>query len=230
MASFGPLPPVPSTALCRVVTPQSTHESQNLWYFNWTAGVATDADMLLMANTLFDGYAAIYSGVATGGNHYVSSDTQLLYVSAIDLTSPTAAFAKSTRAPQVGAAAQKSINNSAFLLRKPIARRYRGGHGRCYFAGITGDNTTDGREWNVGTIQADMVSAMNAALGAVDVAAYPNIAGVHPVLVSYYDLHGVPVPPHRRVAPLVEAFSGPLTSDLVIRSQRRRVRNTPTPS
>lgn len=228
-----PLPSVPNTALCRVVVSQASHQSQNVLHFRWTGGPAAVGDMASLAEILFDRYSGLFTGAATGGTTYIGNDATLDYVTATDLTSPSGAFFKTTGASVPGAAAQKSIANSALLLSHSVGTRYRGGHGRTYLMGISPDNTDDGRTWDVGTIVADIDDWWTQTLTNVAAGTghpYPTIVSPELVVVSYYDRALNPVPPYRRAVPVVYPVITSGIADQVIRSQRRRVRNTPTPT
>lgn len=234
---MAPLPPVSAVAQCRVFMETGTggamlHQCQNVHFFSWAAGAATEADMVAMAQNLNNGYANMFTGLITGGVHYISDDTTVTQASAIDLTSPTSPQGVFVGATP-GAASQISLAQSAMLFRKPIGRRFRGGHGRTYLPGVTPDNTTDGRTWTP-TAQSDLKDAFQEIITRTIsgfYAGYPNISGLNLVEVSYIDKAVNPVPPYRRPVPLVDVVAvSTITADSVIRSQRRRVRLTPTPT
>lgn len=226
-----PLPPVPNVALCRVTMLQGPdpggHFSQNVLHIGWTGGIATDADMDVMAGNLAFMYEGLFSGVDTSSNTYISEDTRLVSVTATDLTSPTAAFGSWTGSTP-GAAAQVSPVNTAFLLRHQVLRRFRGGHSRTYIPGITPDNTTDGRTWTTAAfddITGWWTGNMGSVVGGIGAGytPYPNITGGYLAQVSYFEGGA------RRADPLVDRVVDTI-GDQVIRSQRRRVRVSPTPS
>lgn len=227
---MAPLPPITNVAKVRVVMlqgPTGGHNSQNVHHVKFT-GSATDADMSSLAFNWHVIYAGLFSGTLTGAATYISEDTNLIYVTATDLSSDTAPFAQVEPAPVPGAATQVSPVSTAFLLSHHVSRRYRGGHPRTYIPGVTPDNTTDGRTW-ITAAHDDILSwwTTNVPLalsgGGAGMESYPNISALEIGQVSYFDA-GV-----RRVTPIFDQFTN-TTADSVIRSQRRRVRLSPTPS
>lgn len=233
-----PLPVVPKTAQVRVFMETGTggamlHQCQNVLYWSWLNPGATDADMNAMALNVLEAYQDLFSGVLTGGTHYISDDTTITGVTVVDLESNPGPFAIQ-HASSPGAASQISLAQSAMLFRKPVLRRFRGGHCRTYLPGITPDNTSDGRTWTTGA-QTDLLSWFTTMIARVNVGhytgGYPNIGVPFAVQVSYYDREVNPVPPYRRTTPVVDPVDMTLVSvDPVLRSQRRRVRLSPTPS
>lgn len=231
-----PLPPVPNTALVRVIMDLDGsldyHMAENIHHVQWASGAAAGGDMVALAENFFAFYSGLFSGSYTGGTHYISSDLTLAQVTATDLTSDTAAFGVSTQAPVPGAASQVWVANTAFLFSQQVSRRFRGGHGRTYLPGVTPDNTTDGRTWTSGCVtdlQGWWTENFGPEVLAGGYASYPNISGLSHVLVSYVDRAVNPTPPYRRPTPLTDVIVKTV-ADSVIRSQRRRVRLTPTPS
>lgn len=228
-----PLPPVTDVAKLVVRMSQQSHISQNVWHIGWSSGVSSTSDMEALAKNLYNAYQILFDGTGTAGHTYISSDSSLESVTAIDLTSSTAPFYIFSAAPYPGAATQKSVNNSAVLIHKPVHRRFRGGHARTYLAGVTGDNSLDGRLW-IPALVTDFTAWIAGWASNLETGfpyTYPNIGGLQFYQVSYYDRAVNPVPPYRRAVPLVDSTPWPdWDIDPVIRSQRRRVRNTPTPT
>lgn len=233
-----PLPPAEAVAIVRVMMDlevagePNLHQCENVHHIKWAVGTAADADMAALATNWWNFYKNLFDGTYTGGTHYICENITLTEVTATDLSSDDSAFGTHV-ASQVGAASQIWPANTAFLFSQQVRRRFRGGHGRTYLPGVSPDNTTDGRSWTTGAV-SDLQNWWSANFGPVVLAGafapYPNISGLSHVLVSYFGDHsaGNP-PPYRRTTPLVDTVTTTV-ADSVIRSQRRRVRLTPTPT
>lgn len=215
-----PLPPLEHTALIRVVMEQDSHYSQNVLHIAWGNGAtATDSDMNTLAENVHVMYAGLMDGTLTGGTTYISESVTLKYATATDLTTPSSAFGQYTNSV-AGAASQVALANAAVLISHHVNTRFRGGHCRTYLPGVTPDNTTDGRTWIAGAVTA-LQSWWTTQMGDILAGAYANIGDLELVMASYYSGKV-----RRETAvyyPVVDS-----TVDSVIRSQRRRVRNTPT--
>lgn len=230
-----PLPPVPNTAIVRAFLEQAGHLSQVVTHWEWTGGVSAPADMLALCQNMDAAFEGLMDGSETGAVTYISSDTVYMGSSAVDLSASDAPQAATypLATPHPGAATQKSLNNSAFLVSLPVGTRFRGGHGRSYIPGLTGDNSADGRTWIAGAV-TDIGNWYYVRLRGNNTSPgtpvpFPNITGVRQVIVSYYNRALNPVKPYRRTTPLIYPVLA-WRADTVIRSQRRRVRESPTPS
>lgn len=232
---MAPLPPVPNVVKLQVITTFESslgadlHQCLNTFHVAFT-GVAGVNDMNAMAAASDLWWTKLMDGTGTGGSTYISQDLHLRGTRCTDLTSSTAAFG-SDAVNVVGGASQQSLANAALVASGHVGRRFRGGHSRVYIAGLTGDNSADSRLWlpiAVSDITNWFTNWRNVVLTNHGMG-YPNIVPSNFVQVSYVNKTVNPVPPYRRPVPVVDGITG-WTLDQVIRSQRRRVRLSPTPS
>lgn len=222
-----PLPVVPNTAQVRCFGHIASHEWQNVLHFTWTTGTMNVTAAELMAQTAFDNlYGVIYGS----SSDWISSDCYLDKVTVTDLSSASGAFGvyDNGATPINGNASQQCHAQSSMVISNLIDRRFRGGHGRTYFVGFSDDNNQDGRTWKATAVTALQTNWDNG-IAVVEGASYAVISGVQQSIVSYYDRALNPVPPYRRTTPIVDIVTARRYSN-VLRSQRRRVRNTPTPT
>lgn len=217
-----PLPVVPNCAKVRHVGLMQTHYWQIIQHFNFGLGPAGPADMVEMATVAHQSLASRWITTSE-----IAADCTLLYTTATDLSSMTGAFGQYTHT-DAGTAGTETAASTALVVSWDVDRRFRGGHYRTYLPGIASVGLQNSRTW---TATAIATAAAWADHYASDVAAgsYPAISTPVHVGVSYYDRMVNPVPPYRRAIPYVDIFRGH-TEGSVIRSQRRRVRNTPTPT
>ena len=101
--------------------------------------------------------------------------------------------------------------------------RYRGGHPRTYVFGATNDNVADGSQTWIDTATAAALAAWEFAVADVLAGSYPVITDLAVGALSYFTGGAL------RVSPLFRPFLDTVASN-IIRSQRRRVRRTPTPT
>jgi hypothetical protein len=217
-----PLPVVPNVAKIVHHGALGPHDWQMVHHFAFSGGSMTTGDAALMA-------AAAHSALATdwieGSNN--AEDCSLLYTTVTDLSTSGGAFAQST-STHTGGDANPAIAQAAFVVSWQVPTRYRGGHSKTFLPGGTVDAQEDMRTWNASQL-AQATTWANAYAAAVAAPAYSVIGGVLHAVVSYYNKELNPVPPYRRAVPVVYLIQGH-TYDTVMRSQRRRVRATPTPT
>lgn len=215
-----PLPAINRTAKVTTAATIGQHTCQLGCHWQWGEGTATDADMLNLAEVW---QGAWETNWWSNASEYVSSDCTVIYTQATDLSADDAAT--STYVHSVpGNASQQCSANDAVLLRHAISARYRGGHPRTYLFGQTTDNIDVGGQTWISALTAAALAAWESAVAAVIASGdFPNIAELVVGTVSY--LSGGA----RRVTPLWLPFND-TTTDSIIRSQRRRVRRTPTPT
>jgi len=223
----GPLPDVPGVLVTKVVSTCATHDAQMKNFWSYT-GTPAPSDMVTLANQALASLNSLYSGAGTGGSTYISNEWATAYATATDLASPTAAFGQSSGATEIGQASQKGINSSALVLSHHVNRRFRGGHSRTYLGGLTADNTNDGRTW-IAIAVSDILNWWTGTFVNDIKTNWSSFTITGLVQVSYYDKATEPAPCYRRTTPIVDAVQDTTASN-IIRSQRRRVRNTPTPS
>lgn len=151
-------------------------------------------------------------------------DTQVVLT---DLTTTSSAVAISLDG-DAGTGSSPAISpESAMLVSKSIARRYRGGHPRTYWIGpYSNASTVDpGR-----SIDASLAVAFKAGLAAYYTDIPPAVttdsstgcSAFQEVMVSYVDAALNPVPPHRRAVPLVDPVVA-YTVHTIFATQRRRM-------
>ena len=218
MITVPPLPDAPGVALLKMFGQIGDHTCEQVvhWKFN---GAATDADMLQIA-TQWQGAWETYW--VNNGSEFVSTDVELLYTTATDLTTPTSAFAQYTHT-QAGNSDERCSANDAILLSHNVAMRYRGGHPRTYVFGATNDNVADGSQTWIDTATAAALAAWEFAVADVLAGSYPVITELAVGALSYFTGGAL------RASPLFLPFVDTVVSS-IIRSQRRRVRRTPTPT
>jgi hypothetical protein len=160
----------------------------------------------------------------------VQSNTSTLVLSVLtDLTSNTAPQIQNATAV-AGTRAQASLpNGTAFLMKKLISRRYRGGHPRVYLGNMTVDLLSSPSLWDAtaaGTITGDYLAFIAACTANTNPAAIGTITHVN---ISYYSgftnhtypsgrVKPIPTP---RVTPLIDTVTD-MVPVLTVASQRRR--------
>lgn len=218
-----PLPPAPKTLECRVHGHIASHNWQNVFHFSYTntAGAEPVSDLSNVSNIIY----SVFHGSGDwfdNTTEYISSDCFIDHVDVFDLSSSTAPYYVGGEVSNHGNASQVSLSQSALLLSFPIQRRYRGGHGRIYLAGVSPDNTTDGRTWETGVLDA-ATSFWSSLVDGVRTGTYSVLTGLNQAVLQRKEA-GVYLDP---AVPWTVAY-GSQVADSIIRSQRRRVRNTPT--
>ncbi len=193
---------------------------QNRAFFQYV-GVLSNADALTWANAIATSWVA----------HILS-----LQSTALSLTSTKLTDLSSNTAPQVisvvtgaGSDAQPILTaGTAVVVRKKIARRYRGGHPRSYIPGLTQPNLASAQN-----LSAGYIAAMNAHFAAFISDVLTNVpaaaAPATEVNVSYFSGFTVSAPigrrakniPTLRVTPVVDAVIANTTNPRIA-SQRRR--------
>lgn len=183
------------------------------WGYSGGAPSATDAN-----NIALELYTV---WVAQFGPLMVNLAT-ILKATAVDLTSELGAAGQAEGVNNGSRGADSQIPPStSVLVTKTLGRRYRGGHPRSYiFAGLHTDLDTP-TIWNGGFV-GDVQAAYSAVVTALDafVAGTTTLTGE--VTVSYYSKALDPVPPSRRVTPLVLPVTSH-TAQAHIATQRRRI-------
>lgn len=213
-----PLPDAPGVAMVKMFGTIGDHTCEQIVHWKFS-GAATDNDMIDLA-TQWQG--AWESEWMNFGTEYVSTDCALAYTTATDLTSPSSAFGQYTHA-QAGNSDERCSANDAILLSHNVAMRYRGGHPRTYVFGATNDNVADGSQTWIDGVVAQALAAWEYAVTAVLDTTFPVITDLAVGALSYYTGGAL------RASPLFLPFVDTVVSN-IIRSQRRRVRRTPTPT
>lgn len=146
-----------------------------------------------------------------------------------DLSSNTAPQVLNSTGTTGGDGNTPTSAGTALVIKKVIARRYRGGHPRVYLAGATATNIQAGGTWDptyLGNRVGNYIAFINAATTTPGGTAIGAITHVN---VSYFSgftnhtfpsgrVHAIPTP---RVTPLVDAINGHVGNPIPA-SQRRR--------
>lgn len=158
----------------------------------------------------------------------MSSDISLTDVTVEDLTSSSGftANASGVTPGSIGTAALSSA--ACLIVKRVIARRYRGGHSRIYFPGLVTSDLQDDNTWKGTTISA-WLAAMAAFDAAISAAVPSGLSSLTPVNVSFYDgftnflepSGRYRARPTTRSSPLVDLIAGYAVNPQV-GSQRRR--------
>jgi hypothetical protein len=216
------VPPLPSIENCGILKMFATigdHTDQQVVHFNWGGGPASVSDLLDIATIWETNWNTSWVQFTP---NYVSSDLSLVYTTIRDLSSPTANRAQYTET-YTGSATQQSSAGDCILLSHQVALAYRGGHPRTYVYGATTDNIAAGGQTWIDDCINQALAAWTAAKNAVADWSYGSITNPVPGMVSYYSGGA------RRETPVFYPFLDTTVSN-IIRSQRRRVRRTPTPT
>lgn len=203
-----PLPPVDHVMKIEFLQLMAGAPVVNVFHAAFT-GDPTPLDMTA--------FCSLFAGYWNASFEPLQNAVQALQaVKATDLTSDIASSA-SLVAIQAGAASpsQALPNGTALVVSHHISRRYRGGHPRTYFAGLSAADMLSAREWTAGTVSAWQAawnsfssSLMGATTGGINITEIGS--------VSYRSGNA------RRVAPVFDQFVGSAVQPRVC-SQRRRL-------
>ncbi len=168
------------------------------------AGVLSQADAQTWVNTIQTKFVADMLPQLT-------NDLTLVNTVLTDLTSATAAQAISTTASGVGSGGSNSPPDICFIVKLKIARRYRGGHPRHYFAQPIFSNFSSVFQWTA-AYQTAFITAYNSLVSDILTNVPAAAAPATEVNVSYFSgFHNVTFPSGRirpvptvRVTPLVD--------------------------
>lgn len=189
------------------------------WSYSGTA--PTDAQLLTFLGAVADSYATNIAPLMT-------TDRELTLLDVIDLTSATSAAA-SLGATTLGTRSDVALGaDIAFILKRIVSRRYRGGHSRQYWP-IGGDTALANAVFWGNTFVTAALDAFNALWGDIAAAGWTSAGDVLPVNVSYYEgFTNVTFPsgraravPNRRVTPIVDLVTE-AAHNPKLGSQRRR--------
>lgn len=190
-------------------------------FFGFTGSNPTNAELATFLS-------AVASAYTTNIAPLMTADRELTLLDVIDLTSSTSAAAElgvsifGTRS-DVALGAQ-----IAYILKKEIFRRYRGGHPKQYWP-IGGDTAlADATHWGSAFVTAAQAGFLNQ-LTAIEAAGWAGAGTIDTVSVSYFEgFTNVLYPsgryravPTRRVTPFIDNVSGYAHNPL-IGTQRRR--------
>lgn len=190
------------------------------------------------AGTLSTTDAATWlSNMITGLGTFMASFSQptltLVLSELTDLTSTSAAQVLNSTGTAGGAGAAPLTAGVALVIKKKIARRYRGGHPRVYLPGMSTTYLTSPIQWN-STSLANIVAGWTTFIAACTANTNPAAIGaITEVNVSYFSgftnktfpsgrTHPVA---SQRVTPVVDAVIGHVGNSIPA-SQRRRNRQS----
>jgi hypothetical protein len=190
------------------------------WRFGTSTAAWATADLNTLSNTIFN-------STKTRCQAHVPTQTTYNSCTAVDIGSPVPNVGSSTGASWIGTAPSGLGAQTCILINFNIGARYRGGHPRTYFPGVSPNDCTDGR--NVAS--AGQTFWANAFVGIVNdvVTALPGSGGgaanhcVPLFLYTYTD-----VPSKHKYTKTKSALLGVQTvrsysCNAQIASQRRRV-------
>src|SRR5262249_44665781 len=204
------MPPLPNVAnVLKVELLQSLDAVSvvNLFYFSYTGGPPTDANLDTFA-------ASVSAEWHTDVMALQSVDLQLTEVIVTDLT--TTSSSRGTDATLRTGASGSAILSSgaAFVIRKNIARRYRGGHPRMYLCGLLQSQLNSPRTFTNAAATA-FIGAVNTWVTNLVGIGCPGTLTITPVSVSYHTGHAL------RPVPVVDGIIS-IGGDKNVGSQRRR--------
>jgi hypothetical protein len=216
------LPNVPNVV--RILLKQTLNEDLdvlNRVYLSFGSGTFSAADALALASTVFTAWGAHMAAVE-------STDLSLVEVLIEDLTSPSGATGAATGSTPGTIVGSVLSAGAAFVIRKHVQRRYRGGHPRLYFGGMVSAGLHDAQTWD-GTFATTFLGGFEAFMTAIISGAPAGHGSWADVNVSYYEgFHNFTFPsgrtrpiPTLRGTPLVDLVTG-YNYNPKVGSQRRR--------
>lgn len=201
--------------------PQGVGVGQNRLFFQFSGTLSSTDATTWLGN--------IVTAWGTFMTSRINSDTTTNLYVLTDLTSSTAVQVTNATAKSGGVANTPLSNAVSLVLKKVVARRYRGGHPRFYLYGLSTTDRNDTRTWDathLGNIVGSFQTFINACIANTNPAAIGTITHVS---VSYFlGFHNVTFPsgrvasvPTPRGTPVVDQVIN-ITGNPVIASQRRR--------
>jgi len=173
------------------------------------------------------------ANIVTAWNTFIhancSTSFSTVFAELTDLSSNTAAQVQNSTAVSGTSASAPLPLGTAMVIKKLIARRYRGGHPRLYLSGMVAPYLSSATAWNAATL-ASVVAGYNtfvaAAIANTNPAAIGTIIHVNVSFFSGYVNHTFPsgrvkAIPSPRATPLVDLIVG-TAGNPAPTSQRRR--------
>lgn len=214
-----PLPPVPSVLKVILGYTGPDTDAANILHFHYTGAAPTTAAMNALA-----------TDISTAWNAHLAAGTTFEYnltsVETIDLASATGASGLNTTS-HIGTDTNPIMSaQAAFVVKKKIARRYRGGHGKTFLPPPGAVNLNDLGHWTASFVTnntARYVAFIAAIVAQADVPIDTEVQ------VSYYSgftnvttsSGRMKAKPTLRVSPVVDTVTSVL-GDSRVGSQRRR--------
>lgn len=212
-----PLPVVPNVCKMIITSIRSDATVENIMHVGYSGLAPSATDLNTFLNTTLVPATEVLYG-AEGSTDLTGESIEM-----IDLSSDTGASYTAPLTFTGGRTGDFAPSSAAVLASWDIARRYRGGHPRTYFPWGTAGTYESGsaKLWDTGFIAACL-----AAVEVWEAAWQPTTVGATVfeslVNVSYYDITGVPTPPHRRTTPLVDPIVGVVVKQRIC-TQRKRL-------
>lgn len=217
----GPLPPVSKGVRFDYHYSQSGTPNMQVREFFQYSGSLSSTDAVTWA-------AASGSAMATFTSTVMSTTVDFVNSELTDLSSNTAPQVVDNTTGSGGVVSAALTSGTALVVRKHILRRYRGGHPRVYFCGLTEADLTNPGQWDP-TFLTNFRAAYNTFIAAVIAGAPGAVGTVTHISISYfqgftnhtYPSGRVKPIPNPRVTPLVDLIVA-ITMNPRVASQRRR--------
>lgn len=215
-----PLPSVPNVIKVVMSGTASNSAWANVIHFSYTGAAPSVIDQGSAATAVANAWNTNISGL-------MNSQTVLTQVEVIDLSSSSGAAATFMTSHPGTSSVNPVPSNAAMVIRKHIARRYRGGHPKTFLVPKDSDSLFDQDSWKATyatSVSNGWVSFISALIVAHGAATWTN-----EVNVSYYQgFHNVTYPsgrvasvPTLRSSPVVDVIQN-YTAEIKVGSQRRR--------
>jgi len=151
----------------------------NRFFLQYAGTAPTDADLTTLAGTIFSAWVSKLAAHICAG--YATEQ-----LSIEDLSSPTAASVQVLGSHAGTDTGVVIPAGGAFVMKFPIARRYRGGHPRMYFAGISNAHLTDDQTWDL-TFRNAFASDWSGFINLINAGVWSGGTSLTQVNVSYYE-------------------------------------------
>lgn len=220
------LPPVPKVVRVDHHYSWGTNPNVMIRTFLQYSGTLSVADATTWLNNIVTGMSTFMAG-------YMNSGVTLVSSTLTDLTSASAAQVVSSTGATGAASGTTVPEGTAVIIKKKIARRYRGGHPRVYIPGATVTSLAGPNQWNA-TSLANYVSAFQTYINAASAVTNPAAIGtITHVNVSFFQgFTNKTFPSGRthpvatlRATPIVDTVTG-LSGNPIPGSQRRRFKQS----
>jgi hypothetical protein len=204
-----PLPPVPGVVKIEFLWTQNGVPAANIFHASYSGSAPSSSDCTAIAGQIDTAFWT------SGFRGFFSNFTTLQGIRVTDIATDTGASGEysdgnSGTISEEGVGAQMCV-----LVNYSIARRYRGGHPRTYYPGLSNTYLESPQQWD-----SDGVTAVNSAAAnlyeILQTASSGSTTLTGQVCVSYRTGDAP------RVTPLVEAISSAVVNGSV-KTQRRRL-------
>jgi hypothetical protein len=214
------LPAVPNVIKIEVSGLAAQSPWANIFHFTFSGGPAIPADMNTLAGHV----------VTSWGSHmgtFMNLQTIMNLVQTTDLTSSTGSIGAAIASVAGSDSTNPAPNNAAMVIKKRIARRYRGGHPKTFLLPQGDNQLFDGDSWK-STYVTNVKLGYDAFITGL-LTTHGAITLIGEVIVSYYSgFTNVTMPsgrtkskPTLRPVPLVDGVVS-TSAEQKVGSQRRR--------